>query len=78
MRSVKITLNLAERVKDFVSIVNHYPYEMELRMGRNVVNAKSILGIFSMDLSKTLTLRVFSNDCDDLLNEIAPFLILET
>ena len=74
MKSVMIRLSFADRVREFVSIVNHYPYEMDLRLGRYVVNAKSILGIFSMDLSKTLILQVFTNDCTDLLDEIEQFL----
>lgn len=75
MESVRIKLDLAERVREFISVVNHYPYEMELRVGRCVVNAKSILGVFSMDLSKPLTLQVFANDCNDLLADITPFLV---
>ena len=47
MRSVTIHLSLAENVKDFVNIVSKYPYDIDLRSGRHVVDAKSILGIFS-------------------------------
>ena len=74
MKSVNIRLSLAENVKTFVSVVNHYPYDMDLRAGRHVVDAKSILGIFSLDLSKPITLEVYAEDCGDLLNDIKPFL----
>ena len=74
MKSVNIRLSLAENVKTFVSVVNHYPYDMDLRAGRHVVDAKSILGIFSLDLSKPITLEIYSEDCGDLLNDIKPFL----
>lgn len=74
MKSVNIRLSLAENVKTFVSMVNHYPYDMDLRAGRHVVDAKSILGIFSLDLSKPITLEIYSEDCGDLLEDIKPFL----
>ena len=74
MKSVNIRLSLAENVKTFVSVVNHYPYDMDLRDGRHVVDAKSILGIFSLDLSKPITLEIYAEDCGDLLNDIKQFL----
>ena len=75
MRSVTIHLSLAENVKDFVNIVSKYPYDIDLRSGRHVVDAKSILGIFSHDLNKPITMEVYENDCDDLLAEIKPFIV---
>ena len=47
---------------------------MALRSGRHVVDAKSILIIFSLDWSKPVTMEIYSDDCDDLLAEIKPFL----
>ena len=58
MKKVEIRLSLAETVKTFVNIVNRYEFDMDLRAGRHVVDAKSILGIFSLDLSKPITLEV--------------------
>ena len=75
MKSVNIKLSLAENVKSFVNIVNRYPYDVDLRAGRHVVDAKSILGIFSLDLSKPITLEVYSDHCDDLLEELKPYII---
>ena len=74
MKQVNIKLSLAENVKTFVNMVNRYPYDMDLRAGRHVVDAKSILGIFSLDLSKPITLEVYSDECDDLMNDIKPFM----
>ena len=73
MKSVNIRLSLAENVKTFVNVVNRYPYDMDLRAGRHVVDAKSILGIFSLDLSKPITLEVYTDDCGDLMADIQPF-----
>lgn len=74
MKSVTINLKMAENVKEFVSIVSNYDYEIDLRSGRFVVDAKSILGIFSLDLSKPVILEVHTNICDDLLKELKPFI----
>ena len=75
MKSVNIRLTMmTDHVKNFVSLVNRYPYDMDLRSGRYVVDAKSILGIFSLDWSKPVTMEIYSDDCDDLLAEIKPFL----
>ena len=73
MKSFPLRLTQAEEVKSFVNTVNRYPYEMDLRAGRHVVDAKSILGIFSLDLSKPITLDVYSDDCGDLEAYIKQF-----
>lgn len=73
MKSVMIRLSLVENVNKFVNVVSRYPFEMDLRAGRHVVDAKSILGIFSLDLSRPITLDIYSDDCDELLEEIRPF-----
>jgi len=79
MQKYEIRLTLAENVKNFVNAVNKYDFEMDLRAGRHVVDAKSILGIFSLDLSRTITLEIENADqvpqeqIDALLRDIAPF-----
>ena len=73
MKSVKISLEMAQKVKDFVKIVQDYPYEILLKSDKYVVDAKSILGIFSLDLSKPLTVEIYSDDCADILEKLAKF-----
>ena len=75
MKSVPIKLSYAEEVKAFVNTVNRYPYEMDLRSGRYFVDAKSILGIFSIDLSRPIRMDIYSDDCDDLLEALTPYLV---
>ena len=75
MKSVPIKLSFAEEVKTFVNTVNRYPYEADLRAGRHVVDAKSILGIFSLDLARPIVLEVYTDSCDDLERDIAQFKI---
>ena len=76
MKTVTIRLTMmTDNVKNFVSLVNRYPYDMDLRSGRYVVDAKSILGIFSLDLSRPISLEVYADDCEDLEKDIAQFKI---
>ena len=77
MKTVMIRLSLVENVNRFVNIVGRYPFDMDLRAGRHVVDAKSILGIFSLDLSRPITMEIYSDDCEDLLKEIQPFVVKE-
>lgn len=75
MKSVTINLSTAETVKKFVGIVSRYPYDIDLRSGRYVIDAKSLLGIFSLDLSKPITMEIFSSNCDELIEELKSFII---
>lgn len=75
MKTVQIRLSLVENVNKFVNIVGRYPFDMDLRAGRHVVDAKSILGIFSLDLSRPITLEIYSDDCEKLLKDIEPFVV---
>ena len=75
MKSITISLQMAQRVKDFVAITQNCEYEILLKSGKYVVDAKSILGIFSLDLSKPLTVEIFSDDCADLLKEPKKFAV---
>lgn len=74
MKSITINLTLAENVKNFVQIVSKYTCDMDLRCGRYVVDAKSILGIFSLDLSRPVVLEIYDDGCDELLGELTSFI----
>ena len=76
MKTVNIRLTMmTDNVKNVVSLVNRYPYDMDLRSGRYVVDAKSILGIFSIDLSRPIRMDIYSDDCDDLLEALDEYLV---
>ena len=64
---------MAQNVKEFVKIVQDYPYEIDLKSDKYVVDAKSILGIFSLDLSKPLVVEILADDCQDLIDELKKF-----
>ena len=75
MKSVKILLSMAESVKKFVGIVSKYPYDIDLRSWRFVIDAKSLHGIFTPDLSKPIVLEIYSDNCDDLLAELKEYIV---
>lgn len=73
MKSVKISLEMAQKVKEFVNVTQNYPYEILLKSGKYVVDAKSILGIFSLDLSAPITVEIYEENCDDLIADLKKF-----
>lgn len=75
MKSVSISLKEIESIKKFSNIIMKYPYEIDLRSDRYIVDAKSILGVLSLDLSKPIAMEIYSDACEDLLKEIAPFVV---
>lgn len=75
MKSIKVSLAVAQDVKEFVNVTQGSDVEILLKSGKYVVDAKSILGIFSLDLSKPLTVEIYSDDCDDLLGKLKQFAV---
>ena len=75
MKAVNIKLSLSESVKTFVNIVKKYSYDVDIRAGRYVVNGKVEMGIYSLDLSKPIAMEIYDDTCDDLLEEIKPFIV---
>lgn len=73
MKEKTILLNSIQDVKEFVNIVNKYDFEVDLISGRYAVNAKSIMGIFSLDLSKKLLLQAHTNEDSPFFEEIKQF-----
>lgn len=71
MQSVMISLNSIEKVKYFVNIITQYDGDFDLSSGRYVIDAKSIMGIFSLDLSKPLKLDIYN---DTIIDELIPLI----
>lgn len=74
MKTVTILLSTINDVKTFVNVVSKYDFDVDLISGRYAVDAKSIMGIFSLDLSKPIRVEIHSDDCEKLLDEIKPFI----
>ena len=75
MKREKIMLKTINDVKAFVNAVTKYNFDVDLLSGRYAVDAKSIMGIFSLDLSKEIEMELHSDDCADFLNDIKPFIV---
>lgn len=75
MKTFNIQLNSINDVKLFVNTVSSYSCDIDLTSGRYVVDAKSIMGIFSLDLSKPIKVEIFSDDCDQLMKELERFMV---
>ena len=75
MNSVKIRLSTIADVRDFVNIVAKSDIDVDLQSGRYIVDGKSIMGIFSLDLLSPITLTAQSDDTADLFAELDRFII---
>ena len=77
MKTVNVSLNSIDKVKDFVNEVAKYNAEFDLVSGRYVIDAKSIMGIFSLDLSKPIELNIHSEEgnLNEILEKLSPFIV---
>ena len=73
MITAKIMLSSINDVKNLVNIVNKYDFDIDLISDRYVVDAKSIMGIFSLDLTKTIKVEAHTDDSAAFLADIAPY-----
>lgn len=74
---VNIKLDSIDKVRNFVNTVNRYTSDFDLINGRYVIDAKSIMGIFSLDLSKPLILEIHEadNEKETLMEDLKPYMI---
>ena len=70
MTTVTISLNSIDKVKTFCEIVARFDCDLDLVSGRYIIDAKSIMGIFSLDISKPLLLRVEDLDEQDAFDKV--------
>jgi len=75
MKTFNLMLNSINDVKDFVNIVSKYDFDVDLTSGRYVVDAKSIMGIFSLNLSKPIKVEVHSDNCEQFMAELQRFIV---
>jgi len=75
MASVNVALYSINDVKGFVNIVGKYDFDIDLISGKYVVDAKSIMGIFSLDLIKPIKVEIHTEDASAILDELAPYIV---
>ena len=76
MKTVKICFNSIEKVKSFVNDITRFDADFDLVSGRYVIDAKSIMGIFSLDLSKPIDLNIHAQEeMETVLNTLKPYIV---
>jgi phosphotransferase system HPr-like phosphotransfer protein len=76
MKTVQISLNSIDKVKAFVNDITKFDNDFDLVSGRYVIDAKSIMGIFSLDLSKPIDLSIHAEEnLDEILEVLKPYMI---
>ncbi len=75
MQKFSIKLSTIEDVRNFVNTVSKYDVDVDLSSSRYIVDAKSLMGIFSLDLLKPIDLTIHSDEADTLVSELKPFII---
>lgn len=76
MKTVQISLNSIDKVKSFVNDITKFDQDFDLVSGRYVIDAKSIMGIFSLDLSKPIDLNIHAEENVDVIMEtLSPYII---
>ena len=76
MKTVQISLNSIDKVKSFVNDITKFDYDFDLVSGRYVIDAKSIMGIFSLDLSKQIDLNIHTEgDTAEIMEVLKPYLV---
>ncbi|MDD6614665.1 MAG: HPr family phosphocarrier protein [Lachnospiraceae bacterium] len=76
MKTVQISLNSIDKVKSFVNDITKFNNDFDLVSGRYVIDAKSIMGIFSLDLSKPIDLNIHAEDnMDEIMSVLSAYII---
>ena len=70
IKSVCVSLNTIDKVSEFVKKISIFENKFELVSEENIINAKSILGIFSLDLVKPMYLNIYGSDNLDKIIDI--------
>ena len=76
MKTVQISLNSIDKVKSFVNDITKFDVDFDLVSGRYVIDAQTIMGIFSLDISKPIDLNIHAeNDIDTILAVLKPYIV---
>ena len=76
MKTVRVCLDSIDKVKGFVNDISRFNTDFDLISGRYIIDAKSIMGIFSLDLSKPIELTIHESDeIDEILKVLQPYVV---
>lgn len=78
MKTVRISLNSIDKVKSFVNTLARFDEDFDLISGRYIIDAKSIMGIFSLNLAEPITLNIHADEgeeLDKIMASLTPYLV---
>ncbi len=76
MKTIRISLNTIDKVKAFVNDLSKFEVDFDLVSGRYVIDAKSIMGIFSLDLSKPIDLNIHAdNEAEQIVEALKSYIV---
>ena len=75
MKTVKISLNSIDKVKSFVNVISQFDSDFDLISGRYVIDAKSIMGIFSLDLSQPIDLTIHAEEDTAIVEALKSYIV---
>lgn len=70
MHRMDIYLSAIDEIRSFVNLANRFPFYIALRQGKALVDAKSLLGVLSLDSSKPITVELYSSDASEMLEAL--------
>lgn len=73
MKHIMVKFDQADQIINFVRIVNRYTFDTDVKCGSRVVDAKSVVGVLSLARSRTVEVIIHTDECQELLEELAPF-----
>lgn len=74
MSKKTIVFQKPDDVLDFVNKVGKYPFDMDMKRGRFIVDAKSVLGLMNLGLKNKIELQVYNDNCEELWEDIQKYL----
>ena len=74
MVSTNIILRNQKEIAQFVGIVEQYPYDIEVSLGKDKMNGKSILGMLALGFNRVLQMDIYAESADDLLEAVSQFI----
>lgn len=74
MQKVHICFHQPEDITEFVDIMNQFEYDVDLKSGKNIIDAKSVLGVMTLSKADGVELVIHSDDCEELLNKIQHYI----
>ena len=73
MSEMKLTFKNPDEIVEFVNTVSRYDFDVDVKRGRIVVDAKSLLGIMHLGLNSVLDLKIHSGDCEELQTKLVKY-----